>query len=171
MTEKELRKLNRYQLLDILIMQTERADELQQKLDTLMKEKEEQTIQINNLGSVAEAAMHINQVFESVQQAADMYLAEATERAETLERETRERAETLERETREQAETLEREARERAEAMEREARERAETMEQEATERADQIIQSARDKAVRIMEAACKKALVFSLTENTNEDV
>lgn len=37
MTEKDLRKLNRYQLLEMLIMQTERADKLQSKLEEAEK--------------------------------------------------------------------------------------------------------------------------------------
>ena len=32
MTEKELRKLNRYQLLELLVMQTERVEKLQKQL-------------------------------------------------------------------------------------------------------------------------------------------
>ena len=35
MTEKEIRKLNRYQLLELLIVQLERADRLQARLDSL----------------------------------------------------------------------------------------------------------------------------------------
>ena len=38
MTEKDLRKLNRYQLLELLIVQTDRADKLQAKLDELEKQ-------------------------------------------------------------------------------------------------------------------------------------
>ena len=37
MTEKELKKLNRYQLLEMLIIQTERANELEKKLEHLEK--------------------------------------------------------------------------------------------------------------------------------------
>lgn len=35
MTEKELKKLNRYQLLELLLAQTERADTLQKKVEEL----------------------------------------------------------------------------------------------------------------------------------------
>jgi hypothetical protein len=37
LTEKELKKLNRYQLLELLIIQTERADSLQAQVEELEK--------------------------------------------------------------------------------------------------------------------------------------
>ena len=42
MTEKDVRKLNRYQLLELLIVQTERADKLQARLDALEAQMENQ---------------------------------------------------------------------------------------------------------------------------------
>ena len=40
MTEKELKKLNRYQLLELLLAQTERADSLEQKVEQLQAQLE-----------------------------------------------------------------------------------------------------------------------------------
>ena len=77
MTEKELKKLNRYQLLELLILQTERADRLQKELEAVKQELDAQQMRISNLGSIAEASMQLSGVFEAAQKAADLYLEEA----------------------------------------------------------------------------------------------
>ena len=81
MTEKELRKMNRYQLLELLIMQTERADQLQKRLEEAEKELKEQSLRLSELGSIAEASLQLSGVFEAAQAAADLYLYEAKQRA------------------------------------------------------------------------------------------
>ena len=81
MTEKELKKLNRYQLLELLVLQTERADELQKKVEELEIKLEERELDFSKLGSIAEAAIQISGVFEASQQAADMYLNSAKKEA------------------------------------------------------------------------------------------
>lgn len=95
MTEKELKKLNRYQLLELLIMQTERADKLQKQVDDLEKRIEDRNIKLSKLGSVAEASIQIAGVFESAQQAADLYLETARKRARTLLVQARRRADSI----------------------------------------------------------------------------
>lgn len=82
MTEKDLKKLNRYQLLELLVMQTERADKLQRKLEEAEKQLSRQDIRMMMMGSIAEASLHLNGVFEAAQDAADMYLEAAKIRAE-----------------------------------------------------------------------------------------
>lgn len=84
MTEKELKKLNRYQLLELLVMQTERADKLQEKVEELENRLQERDISLSKLGSIAEAAMHISGVFEASQQAADLYLDSAKKQADAI---------------------------------------------------------------------------------------
>lgn len=80
MTEKELRKLNRYQLLELLMMQTEENTRLRQEIDRLR----EQQMKLEELGSVAEASLLLNGVFEAAQKAADDYVNEARQRAEHI---------------------------------------------------------------------------------------
>ena len=95
MTEKELKKLNRYQLLDLLVMQTERADKLQKQVEDLEKRLKDREINLSNLGSVAEAAMQMTGVFEASQQAADLYLETAQKRARALLLHARRRADSI----------------------------------------------------------------------------
>ena len=86
MTEKELRKLNRYQLLELLIVQTERADKLQARLESTEKQLDDQDIQMTSLGSIAEASLQLKGVFQAAQEAADMYLYAAKKHAEKIEK-------------------------------------------------------------------------------------
>lgn len=74
MTEKELKKLNRKQLLELLLKQTERADQLEQELDEAKKQLEDRRIAELEAGSIAEAALKLSGVFEAAQKAADLYL-------------------------------------------------------------------------------------------------
>ena len=87
MTEKELKKLNRYQLLELLIIQTERADKLQTSLEEAERRLNEQEINISTLGSIAEASLHLKGVFQTAQNAADMYINAAKNRAAEIEEE------------------------------------------------------------------------------------
>lgn len=84
MTEKELKKLNRYQLLELLVIQTERADKLQKRVEKLERQLEEREIKISQLGSIAEAAVHVTGIFEAAQKAADLYMEAARKQADDL---------------------------------------------------------------------------------------
>ena len=95
MTEKELRKLNRYQLLELLIIQTEKAKKLQEKLDAAEKQLNNRDIQLTALGSIAEASLQLNGVFEAAQNAADQYLASAKQRAAEIENEAMQKAQRI----------------------------------------------------------------------------
>ena len=86
MTEKELRRLNRYQLLELLIAQTERADQLQQQVEQLEAKLEERQLKMEAMGSIAEASLRLNEVFEAAQRAADQYLESL--KAASLDKET-----------------------------------------------------------------------------------
>lgn len=99
MTEKELKRLNRYQLLELLIFQTERADSLEKQLEEVKTELESRRIQLTEMGSIAEAALHLGGVFEAAQAAADVYINAAKEQAAALEAEARQRAEEILKET------------------------------------------------------------------------
>ena len=95
MTEKELKKLNRYQLLDLLVLQTQKVEQLQQELDTVRAELEAQNIRLSKLGSIAEASLQISGVFEAAQKAADMYLDAARLQARIIEDEAKKSARSI----------------------------------------------------------------------------
>ena len=95
LTERDLKKLNRYQLLELLIAQTERADKLQARLEMAEKQLHDQELKIASLGSVAEASLQLGGVFEAAQQAADIYLNTAKERAREIEEAANQKAERI----------------------------------------------------------------------------
>ena len=74
MTEKELKKLNRKQLLELLLKQTEMTEELQRRLEATEAKLHSRTIAEREAGSIAEAAMKLNGVFEAAEAAAAQYL-------------------------------------------------------------------------------------------------
>ena len=82
MTDKELRKLNRRQLLELMLEQSKRIDELEEELAYANAKLEERTIVAEQTGSIAEAAIQLSGVFEAAQQAADMYLESIRRQAE-----------------------------------------------------------------------------------------
>lgn len=92
MTDKDLRKLNRYQLLELLVVQTERADKLQAKLDAAEQQLNDHEIKISSLGSVAEAALQLSGVFQAAQEAADLYINAAKKQADAIIAEAEEQA-------------------------------------------------------------------------------
>ena len=85
MTEKDLKKLNRYQLLELLIFQTERAEKLQAKLEDAEKQLQERELKMETLGSIAEASLQLGGVFQSAQAAAELYIQAAQKKAEEIE--------------------------------------------------------------------------------------
>ena len=74
MTEKQLKKLSRKELLELLLVQTSRADELEAQLNEAREQLKKREILEMEAGTMAEAAMKINGVFEAVDAAAAQYL-------------------------------------------------------------------------------------------------
>ena len=106
MTEKELHKLKRHDLLEIMVAQSEEVerlttelketqlaleqlqggyDHLKRRLDmkderiaglqeTLEAERATRRIELEEAGSIAEAALRLNGVFDAAQKAADQYI-------------------------------------------------------------------------------------------------
>ena len=74
MDDKEFRKLRREDLVEIIYQYQRREQRLTQENETLKNQLKERTIQIEQAGSIAQAALALNGVFEAAQQAADQYL-------------------------------------------------------------------------------------------------
>lgn len=84
MTDRELRRLRRDDLLQILIDQQRQNDEMAEALKRAQAELQDKRIAIEKSGSVAEAAIKLNGVFEAAQAAADDYTAQCRSRADAL---------------------------------------------------------------------------------------
>ena len=74
MTDKELRKLNRSELLELMLEQSREIDRLQEELEETREALRERNLKIESCGSIAEAAAEVNSLFHAAQRAADMYL-------------------------------------------------------------------------------------------------
>lgn len=74
MTDRELRKLNRRELLELLVEQERELEHLQEMLREAEERTQSREIRISEAGSIAEAALMLNGVFEAAQAAADQYL-------------------------------------------------------------------------------------------------
>ena len=74
MTQKELKKLKRGELLEILVTQSREIDRLKADLEEARKALEDRKILVDQSGSIAEASLAIYQVVENAQKAADLYL-------------------------------------------------------------------------------------------------
>ena len=76
MTDREFRRLTREDLLDIIYELQRRTQQLEQENETIRKQLSDRTVKLENAGSIAEAALALNGVFEAAQAAADQYLAQ-----------------------------------------------------------------------------------------------
>ena len=74
MTDKELRRLSRSELLEMLIAQTEENDRLKIRLEQAEAQLRDRRIAIDKAGSLAEAALALNGVFQAAEAAAQQYL-------------------------------------------------------------------------------------------------
>lgn len=74
MTDKELQKLKRPELLEIMLGLQNELDKEREENEVLRSKISEKNIALEKSGSIAEAALEINGVFDAAQKAADVYL-------------------------------------------------------------------------------------------------
>ena len=73
MTDKQLKKLTRGELLQMLIAQTEKNDILTEQLEEARRQLKNRKIICENAGSLAEASLQVSGIFESAQEAIKNY--------------------------------------------------------------------------------------------------
>lgn len=74
MTDRELQKLKRVELLQLLVEQSKELDALRQELAQAQQKLNARELCLQEVGSIAEASLQLNGVFEAAQRAADQYL-------------------------------------------------------------------------------------------------
>lgn len=136
---KELKSLSRGDLLELLLAQTERVEELEKELSEAKEKLESRDIFISKAGTLAEAALSINRVWQAADQAAAQYLAnvlrlydEQMDKVNQLERECAQKSESLLKDTKDSIASMEQETRAKCEAMEQECALKCKTAEEEA---------------------------------------
>ena len=140
MTDQELRKLSRKDLLELLISQGHERDALQAELEQTKAALENRQLCIEQAGSIAEASLQLNGVFEAAQAAAQQYLENIRQRSEHIEEACAKREAAcarLEAETQKKVDRQMQEAVKAAQVMEAETRRKCEAMEADAKKKAE----------------------------------
>ena len=89
MTLKELKRLNRRDLLEVLLDLSKENDQLRKEVEELQKKIEDRSIEIEKCGSMAEAALQLNGVFQATQSACEQYIENVKLRCQEMEYQTK----------------------------------------------------------------------------------
>lgn len=110
MTDRELKKLSRGDLVELLLDLTRENDQLRSELAQAKQQLESREISLEKAGSLADAALQLNSVFESAQAACEQYSENIRLRSESqevicqqMERQTREKCNAMVRKARQEA--------------------------------------------------------------------
>lgn len=76
MTDKEFKRLNRSQLIEIIYQFQIKLEELTQENQLLQTALDDKRLRITRAGNIAEAALEVNNVMQAAQNAAQQYLDE-----------------------------------------------------------------------------------------------
>lgn len=145
MTDKELKRLGRAELIDIIFELQKRCDEYDVKVDMLKKNLEKKELCISNAGSIAEAAIQVNGVFEAAQAAADQYLKSiqaANKNMEARIAETEQQKASMLATAKEQADGIVAAAERKAQQVEKEAGERAQKEWAQFQQKANELLRA-----------------------------
>lgn len=74
MTERELKRLKRTDLIGLLLDLTRENEQLKSELEETRAKLESREIMIEESGSLAQAAMELNGVFKAAQEACEQYI-------------------------------------------------------------------------------------------------
>ena len=74
MTNNEFKRLKRADLIEIINQMQENEERYKKAIANMREQLEQRQIQIENAGSIAEAALAVSGVYQTAQEAADLYL-------------------------------------------------------------------------------------------------
>ncbi len=100
MISKELKRLSRRELVDIIYQLKKNEQEMQEEIELLKNELQDKRIRISTAGSIADAAMSVTNVFSTAQMTADLYLREISCMREDTEKECAKKVEEAEKKVR-----------------------------------------------------------------------
>lgn len=87
MVNKELKKMSRRELMDIIYQMKKNEQQLQEEIASLQEALQDKRLRLSVAGSVADAAVSITNVFSVAQMTADLYLQEISCMKEETEKE------------------------------------------------------------------------------------
>ena len=100
MISKELKRLSRRELVDIIYQLKKNEQKMQEEIESLKNELQDKRIRISAAGSIADAAMSVTNVFSTAQMTADIYLREISCMREDADRECAKKIEEAEKRVR-----------------------------------------------------------------------
>ena len=74
MNQKDLKRLSRRDLLEMLLELSKENEQLRQRNSELENQLADRMLTLTNSGSLAEAVLHLNGVFQAAQEACDQYV-------------------------------------------------------------------------------------------------
>lgn len=138
MTQKELRKLKKNDMIDRLMEQEAVIEKLQLRVEELEAECRDRSIKIEQAGSLAEAALQVNGVIEAAQKAASQYL----ENIESLNERTSANCILQEEECRTRCQALETSTKRRCEELEKSTEQKIDARWKEFSQKVDQYLEA-----------------------------
>lgn len=182
MADKDIRRMNRQELLELLVERTRQNQDLQAQLSAARRELEQVRSQPTvveppkaeeaapvrtpeQIGSLAEEAFRVSGILEAAQKSASYYLknveriyAEQTHICERVEAESRAKAAQLQQETEQKCRELREDARAMVDALLSETKNQCAKMEADARERAERLKKDAEQDCERMERAARERA-------------
>lgn len=89
MDSRELKKIGKKELLEILLSQAKRIEELENELNKTKKKLESKRIMIDECGDLALATVKLSKIFENAQETAELYLFNVKEKCKRIENDTK----------------------------------------------------------------------------------
>lgn len=146
MSDRELKRLSRKQLLELLLQLTEKSEQLQKDLEEANKKLKNRILIKSEAGSIAEASLKLNGVFDAAENAASQYLYSLKVLSENqdvikkrYEEECRKRAGAMLRETDKRCKAIEAASRKKADEIIAEAKSRAKIQADEAEKKLNEV--------------------------------
>lgn len=96
MNEKELRKISRKELLELLLEQANRIVDLEKELADAKTKLEDKRIMLNEAGNLAEASLKITDLFQKTMETCKIYTDNVEELNSRIEKEVRDKYEAIE---------------------------------------------------------------------------
>ena len=81
MTEKELLKLKRSEMLEIMLAQSREIDKRREELEEAKAKVEDRELRLKDCGNIAEASLRLTNIFTEAQKAVDLYVENIKRRA------------------------------------------------------------------------------------------
>lgn len=97
MTPKELKRLSRSDLLEMMLEVTQENARLRKEMERMRSQLNDRTITIENCGSLAEASLQLTDIFRTAQESCDLYVENIRQRHDSLEQKCRQMEQETER--------------------------------------------------------------------------